>query len=39
MACGMSKYDDEDSATAVFERADHAMYKDKARLKGERLGN
>lgn len=39
VACGMSKYDDDDSATAVFERADHAMYKDKARLKGERLGN
>jgi len=37
VACGMSKYDDDDSATAVFERADHAMYKDKARLKGERL--
>jgi diguanylate cyclase (GGDEF)-like protein len=39
VACGMSKYDDDDSATAVFERADHAMYEDKARLKGERLGN
>ena len=39
VACGMSKYDDDDSATEVFERADHAMYEDKARLKGERLGS
>lgn len=36
VACGMSKYDDDDSSVNVFERADHEMYKDKARLKGEK---
>lgn len=35
LACGMSKFDDDDSAEAVFERADHAMYANKAKLKGE----
>lgn len=35
VACGMSKYDDDDSSVSVFERADHEMYKNKARLKGE----
>ena len=39
MACGMSRYDGDESAAAVFERADHAMYENKARLKGEKLGN
>lgn len=39
MACGMSRFMGDDSAEAVFERADHAMYEDKARLKGEKLGN
>ena len=35
LACGMSRFDDDDSAEAVFERADHAMYANKAKLKGE----
>ena len=39
VACGMSKYDDDDSSVNVFERADHEMYKDKARLKGEKQRN
>ena len=39
MACGMAKYSDDESSATVFERADHAMYADKARLKGEKLGN
>lgn len=39
MACGMSRFADDESSSAVFERADHAMYEDKARLKGERLSN
>ena len=35
IACGMSKYDDDASAEEVFQRADHEMYKNKAKLKGE----
>ena len=35
LACGMSKFDDDGSSAEVFQRADHAMYDNKARLKGE----
>ena len=38
MACGMARFSGDASAAAVFERADHAMYEDKARLKGEKVG-
>ena len=33
IACGMSKFDNDTCAAAVFERADHAMYENKAQLK------
>ena len=35
LACGMSKFDDDGSSAEVFQRADHAMYDNKAMLKGE----
>lgn len=33
IACGMSKYNEDTSVAAVFERADHNMYENKSRLK------
>ena len=35
IACGMSRFDDDDSSAEVFQRADQEMYRNKARLKGE----
>ena len=35
IACGMSRFDDDDSSAEVFQRADQEMYCNKARLKGE----
>ena len=35
IACGMSKFEDDTAVGAVFERADHAMYENKAELKAE----
>lgn len=35
IACGMSKFENDASVEAVFERADHAMYENKASLKAE----
>ena len=36
VACGMARFDDDDCTADVFARADHEMYENKARLKGER---
>ncbi len=36
IACGMSKYDGDESVAAVFERADREMYENKRFLKGDR---
>ena len=33
IACGMSRFDGDGSVAAVFERADHAMYENKSKLK------
>ena len=33
IACGMAKFENDTCAAAVFERADHAMYENKAALK------
>ena len=33
IACGMSKFDNDDSVAAVFERADQNMYENKSKLK------
>ena len=33
IACGMSRYEDDDSVAQVFERADNAMYENKSELK------
>jgi diguanylate cyclase (GGDEF)-like protein len=35
IACGMSKFDNDASVAAVFERADHNMYENKRKLKRE----
>ena len=34
IACGMAKFEDDESVAAVFERADHNMYENKTILKG-----
>ena len=33
LACGMSKFDNDDCVAAVFERADYKMYVNKSKLK------
>ena len=33
IACGMSKYENEESVATVFERADQRMYENKSKLK------
>ncbi len=35
IACGMARFEDDSNVSAVFERADKRMYKDKKSLKGE----
>lgn len=35
IACGMSRYEHDANVAAVFERADHAMYENKAELKAK----
>lgn len=35
IACGMSKFENDTAVGTVFERADHAMYENKAELKAE----
>ena len=37
VACGMSRFDGDDSVAAVFERADRMMYENKSLLKASRL--
>ena len=34
IACGMSKFENNECVATVFERADHKMYENKTRLKG-----
>ena len=36
IACGMAKYQGEDSMTPVFERADQSMYENKSALKAKK---
>ena len=35
IACGMAKFENDESVAAVFERADHSMYENKNALKSE----
>jgi diguanylate cyclase (GGDEF)-like protein len=35
IACGMARYENDESVSAVFERADRAMYENKAQLKAQ----
>ena len=35
VACGMAKFENDACVAEVFDRADHAMYKNKSRLKSE----
>ena len=37
VACGMSRFDGDDSVAAVFERADRMMYENKSLLKASGL--
>lgn len=39
IACGMALYEDDSSAAAVFQRADHRMYQNKSWLKSGAVGN
>ena len=38
IACGMARFEEDTCVAAVFERADHAMYEDKRRLKAQPVG-